>query len=88
MLSLFPINVSALELDEPLDEPPDELPDPLTVPPPGSVKVSPLLIKTTLPFLSVRYTDIPAEESLFQFLSYFVILKHTRNDICYKHKPK
>ena len=69
MLSLLPMKVSVVELEEPLDEPelePELEPEPpLTVPPlPGSVRVEPLVEKTMLPFWSVRYTFVPAVESL------------------------
>ena len=57
-------------LDEPpLDEPPLEspLPEPvLSVVPLGKVNTAPLVENTTFPFLSVRYTETPAEESLFK----------------------
>ena len=46
---------------EPLEEDPEP---PLTLPPPGKVRVEPLVEKTTEPFWSVRYVEIPAEESL------------------------
>ena len=55
-----------LEPDEPVEplEPVEEEPEPLTEPAlPGRYKVTPFDEKTTLPFLSVRYTVIPAEES-------------------------
>ena len=56
------------ELLEPLEEEPEPLvPDPepeVSVPPPGKVRVAPLVENITSPFLSVRYTEIPAEESL------------------------
>ena len=56
------------ELLEPLDEEPEPLvpePDPLlSVLPPGNVNVAPLVENTTFPIVSVRYTEIPAEESL------------------------
>ena len=70
----------SVELVVPLDEdPPEEDPDPLeeepeplvpdpepevSVPPPGKVRVAPLVENTTFPLVSVRYTEIPAEESL------------------------
>ena len=57
-------------LDEPpLDEPPLEspLPEPvLSVVPLGKVNTAPLVENTMSPFLSVRYTETPAEESLFK----------------------
>lgn len=56
------------ELLEPLEEEPELLvPDPepeVSVPPPGKVRVAPLVENTTFPLVSVRYTEIPAEESL------------------------
>ena len=79
-VSVFPIKTSELDVppeelpeDELPDEEPPELvppeitPDPepvLSVPPPGKVRVAPFVENTTLPFLSVRYTETPAEESL------------------------
>ena len=53
--------------DELPDEDPPVVPDPdppLTELPPGSVKVAPSVEKTTLPSLSVRYTEMPALVSL------------------------
>jgi len=68
LLSLLPIKVTELELlDEPLEElldEPLEVEPPLGIVPPGNVKVVPLVAKTTLPVWSVRYTEMPAEESL------------------------
>ena len=56
------------ELLEPLEEEPEPLvpvPEPLlSVPPPGKVRVAPLVENTMLPLVSVRYTEIPADESL------------------------
>ena len=52
------------EEDEPEEPEPPAAEPPLTVDPPGRVSVAPLVEKTTLPFLSVRYTDIPAEDRL------------------------
>ena len=49
-------------LEEPLEEPEPE--PPLTELPLGSVRIDPLVENTTVPFLSVRYTDMPADESL------------------------
>ena len=67
MLSVFPINQSVLELEEPLDDepeplevppedvPPEEDPEPPpTVLPPGRVRLAPFVEKTTLPSVSVR----------------------------------
>ena len=68
MLSLFPINVSEFVLDElPVDEPDplEEDPEPPVTVPPGKIKFDPLEENTTVPFVSVLYTVIPADERLF-----------------------
>ena len=77
MVSVLPINICVLvdppDEDPPDEDPPDEdppedvpVPEPvLSVAPPGSVRIAPLVENTILPFLSVLYTEIPAEESLF-----------------------
>ena len=70
MLSVLPMNT--LELVVPLEElPEEELPEdplddepPLTLEPPGRVRVEPLEENTIFPFWSVRYVEIPADESL------------------------
>ena len=74
MDSVLPMNWSLLVPEEvppevvpPEVEPPEVEPEPeppLTLPPPGRVRVAPLVENTTLPSWSVRYTEIPAEESL------------------------
>ena len=61
------MNVSELDVppeDVPPDVPEPEPEPPLTVLPPGRVRVAPFVENTTFPFKSVRYTEIPAEESL------------------------
>lgn len=79
LVSVLPIKYS-LELVVPLDEDPlEEDPEPLeeepellvpepepeaSVPPPGNVRVAPLVENTMLPLVSVLYTVTPAEESL------------------------
>ena len=75
--SVLPMKYS-VELVLPLDEEPEpeelepdpedpEVPEPepdVSVEPPGNVKVAPSVENTTFPFVSVRYTEIPADESL------------------------
>ena len=74
LVSVLPIKYS-VELVVPLEEEPEPLeeepellvpePEPeVSVPPPGKVRVAPLVENTTLPFVSVLYTVTPADESL------------------------
>ena len=62
------MKVSVLELEEPELEPEpleDPEPVPLLTEPPGRVKLEPFVENTTCPVVSVRYTEMPAEERLF-----------------------
>ena len=66
-VSVLPMKYSVvLDDPEPLDEPePLDVPDPeVSVLPPGNVRVAPFVENTILPLRSVRYTEMPADESL------------------------
>ena len=68
-VDVVPLEEPPLDELPPEDEPPDTTPEPepvLSIEPLGNVKVAPFVEKTTLPFLSVRYTEVPAEESLLK----------------------